>query len=188
MKKSLIFKKACRLRGYWWLGIILGIILTYSPVFGTQMHITDSLDEITTKDVPQKDQKKRNSKIQAMVFRNGKLTVNMPSTALNQAMKEFSRITGIEVLWQGPESTRPVTLVFNDRTVVEAIEHILNGENYMLLFSSQDREQIINRIIILPNSNIIDKTKSFARSSTRVDMFMENDLEEMMVHDLNEME
>jgi hypothetical protein len=166
MKKPLIFKKVCCLTVYWWLGIVLGVFLTGSPVFGTQNYMTHPPEEITTQDLPQKDHKKSNSNIQAMKFRDGKLTVNMSATALNQVMKEFSRITGIKVLWQGPESTRLVTLGFNDRTVDEAIRHMLNGENYMILFSSQDKEEIINRILILPNADATDNTVSSAWSST----------------------
>ncbi len=189
MKKSLISKKACFLTEYWWLGIILGVFLTCLPVFGTQNYMNDAAKGTTTKDVPQKSQKKGKRNIPAMIFREGKLTVNMPSTTLNQAMKEFSRITGIEVLWQEPELSKQVTLGFKDRPVVEAVKHILNDENYMLLFSSQDREQIINRIIILPNNDMVDKTKSFAHSSTGTDMFIEDDLdEEDIMHEFGFME
>jgi hypothetical protein len=150
--------------------------------------MTDAAEEITTKDVAQKSQKKSKRNIPAMIFCDGKLTVNMPSTALNQVMNEVSHITGIKVLWQGLESTRQVTLGFKDRTVAESVKHILSGENYMLLFSSQDREQMIDTIIILPPSDVANNSASFARSSAGMDMFTENEPEEMMLPDLVEMD
>jgi hypothetical protein len=186
MKKGLNLKKTFYVTEYFWLCIVLGVIIACSPVFATE-----SANEITTKKVLQKDQKKGKESVPAMVFKHGKLTVHMPSTTLNQAMKELCRVTGIEVLWMRPESNVSVSLGLNDKPVIEAVRHILDGENYMLLFSSQDREEVISRILILPKSDGDDRTVPLAQFSTGMDTFTKHEFgytDEVMTDEMDIME
>lgn len=182
MRKTLITKKAGYLSRYLWPGILLGVILVCSPAFGTQMAVSESANEISIEKLPQREQKGGKEAVPAMVFREGKLTVNMPSTTLDRAMKELSRVTGIEVLWMRPESGASVSLGLNDRPVMEAIKHILDGENYMLVFSSQDREEVISSIFILPKGDGNDRN---ARYSTRMNRLTQNEFDGDMMHEMD---
>ena len=150
--------------------IISVLILTSSQGYGARDY------EIRSKahNINPLGQKKGDLKSSVIIYRNGKLTVNMPSTTLNEAMTELSRITGIEVVWQGEEISKPVTLGFAERPVEETIEKILYGENYMLSYSSQDNAQYIDKITILPQNDMDNEAVSIAQSIAGTDMFKMN--------------
>jgi hypothetical protein len=86
-------------------------------------------------------EKKTEVKAPSMTYRDGKISANMPSTTLYEAMKEFSRVTGIEVIWRPEEIRKPVELAFSGYSVEEAIKSLLSGESYLLFYSSTNREQ-----------------------------------------------
>ncbi len=184
----MVINRVNDLARYFGFGIIVSILLMSTPGFGAQNYKTDSAKKITTQDAALNAQKKTAVKAPVIIFREGKLTVNMPSTTLNEALKEFSRATGIQVLWQSAEITKPVSLGFAERTVEEAIQEILKGESYMLSYSSPDREQNINRITILPDSGAAGKAVSVAQSQSRGDMFTMNGVDENIRHELEDME
>jgi len=88
-----------------------------------------------------------------MVLQNGKLTAQIPSAPLKQVMDEFSRITGISVLWKEREIERTVSAEFSDRSPVEAAINILHGESYILFSSSNEKEEGLSGIMVLPRAD-----------------------------------
>ncbi|MBI4698157.1 MAG: hypothetical protein HY758_04415 [Nitrospirae bacterium] len=155
-----------------WFLIVAGILLISSPAFSDQKAAPDSQNRTAVKSP-------------AVLYRDGKLSVNAPSALLNEVMKEISNVTGIKVVWQGEEISRPVTTGFNERPFEEAIEKILYGENYMLSYSRQD----IVKITILPRGEKSSDKKIekilHDQSITGLDMFSLNDAEK---RELNSME
>ena len=86
-----------------------------------------------------------------ITLHNGKVAMNMPSSTVDQALNKFSSVTGIEILCQGEENKKPVSLSFSDRSIGEAIQIILRGVNFLLVYSDTQRDHVISKVVILPS-------------------------------------
>ena len=188
MRTRVLLNTIHYLTAHYWAGIILSILLIGTPGFGSQNYNSDSANKMSAPEVEIKGKGKSDLSIPAMLLRDGKLTVNMPSTTLNEAMREFSRVTGIKVLWQREEINKPLELGFTGYSVEEAIEKMLYGESYMLSLSSLDGRQKITKITILPDSDNADTAVSHAKSPVRTDVFGTNEIDEEMMREWEIME
>jgi hypothetical protein len=170
MKITVFLNRAKASYGHFGLAITLSILLVSNSGFAVT------------------GEKKTNIRIPPMIYRDGKLTVNMPSIRLNEAMKEFSRVTGIEVIWHRGEICKPVELGFSAYSVQEAIERLLYGESYMLFFSSADRGQGITRITILGHKKADETAISVAQPSAMTNVFTMNRLDEEIGQNIGSLE
>jgi hypothetical protein len=125
---------------------------------------TDDLAlKANTQKRPPKDKKTTKQTKERMVFRDGKLTARIPSASLKQVMEEFSRRTGVKVLWQDRQMDRNISVGFSERSTEEALQNILHGENYLLFYTSAKEGEKLTRILILPNNKENEKSAPIRR-------------------------
>ena len=84
-------------------------------------------------------------------LRGGKLTAAITSAPLRKVMKEFSRSTGVKVLWQGREAERMVGVRFTGLFPDDAVRRILHSENYVLFYTSTKGREKLEKILIIPH-------------------------------------
>ncbi len=96
--------------------------------------------------------KVNNHSIGDMKFQDGKLSAHFSSAPLNSVMEEFSRLTGVKVLWQDNAVDGPVSAGFTSLSPDEAVRQILHGESYLLFYSSNKEGEKLARILILPRA------------------------------------
>lgn len=137
--------------GRWCYGIMLSVILVSTPGYGAVP------SEITIDNTsPISSQKKTNSEKKAvkpapkeMVFQDGKLTTRITAKPLNKVMEKFSRLTGVEIEWQGQEVEKLISSGITDRSPDKTVKNILHGESYLLFFTSAEEGEHLSRILIL---------------------------------------
>lgn len=96
--------------------------------------------------------KDNNHSVSNMEFQDGKLNAHFSSAPLNSVMEEFSRLTGVKVLWQDREVDGPVSAGFTSLSPEEAVRNILHGESYLLFYTSHKGGEELVRILILPRA------------------------------------
>ena len=109
-----------------------------------------------------------------MKFQHGKLTAHFSSAPLNSVMEEFSRLTGVKVLWQDRAVDGLVSAGFTSLSPDEAVRQILHGESYLLFYSSNKEGEELARILILPR----------AGEQKRMTVIPQNHLEEILLKEL----
>jgi hypothetical protein len=148
------------LKKYWFLlgligRIMLFLILLSLPGYTATIPKQSTYNlalELITQERPPKDKKSIKHMKERMILQDGKLTAHIPSAPLNSVMEEFSRLTGVKVLWQDKEVDGPVSAGFTARSPEEAIRQILHGESYLLFYSSTKEGEELARILILPRA------------------------------------
>ena len=86
---------------------------------------------------------------QIMTFKEGKFTARINSTALRQVMEEFSRLSGINVSWTGPETEDLISLRFANLSPDRAVEKILDGQSYLLFYKAIENGDKLTRVKII---------------------------------------
>jgi hypothetical protein len=165
-----------------WLGMIISIILASTSAFSDQRDNTTLLESKSNRDIHQRNLKHPREIRHVMTLHDEKLTANMQSITVDQAIENLSRVTGIKVVWLGSKITRKISLGFTGRSMEEAIKEILHDESYMLSYAARENVQVITKIIILPAS---DKAASIHQTVTGRDINTLNEIRGRIMTDIN---
>jgi hypothetical protein len=128
-----------RIARYFRYTVLLSVILTGSLCYGSEINIVDK-------------QKNMQEKPVLMTSQDDTISANIPSATLGEVMEEFSRLTGIKVLWKGADKKSRISAGFTDLRVDDAITYLLSRENYMIVYASRGKGQDIEKILLLPGS------------------------------------
>jgi hypothetical protein len=77
---------------------------------------------------------------------------------LKQVMNQLNSVIGINVRWQGQEITNKVTVKFSNLPFGEAISRILRDQNYALFYTSDNKEEKPDTILIVSQPENVAKT------------------------------
>jgi hypothetical protein len=141
--------------------IILLLILFSVSAYGSTLFKESTVNlasKVNSKVNSPKDQKNIKKTKKLMVSHNGKLTARVPSAPLKQVMDEFSKLTGVKVLWEDYHQDRYISVGFYERSIEDAVLNILYDENYLLFYSSSNEEDKLTKILILPNNKENEKS------------------------------
>lgn len=167
----------------WCIGILISSFLVTASGFCAQESPDHSVLNLHSRHATENRQTKP-----AIILRDGSLSVNLPSTTLKQAVKEISRVAGIEVDWSGPDSDKQVSYTFSGRNIEEALQEILHGENYILSYSSQGGVPIISKVIVLPGGTAKSSSTSIEMNTFNQEQLRMSDAEDRLSRELAAME
>jgi len=86
---------------------------------------------------------------QMMTFKEGKFTARIYSTPLRMVMEEFSRLSGVNVSWTGPETEDLISIRFANLSPDRAVEKILDGQSYLLFYNAIENGDKLTRVKII---------------------------------------
>jgi hypothetical protein len=168
MIKSIVFTRMLLLRVHL-LGKLLLIVLGLST----------SVYAATTSFKPQ---------TMAMVFHGEKMSAIINDVPLTQVIKEFSKSTGIKVVWQGGETARIVKLNFTALSPGEAARRVLKNENYILYYTCPAGKEKLEKIIIIPREKGEKKQTLVAQIDPETNSYLMTDEPEFEIPEGEEME
>jgi len=163
MKSTLTIKKKIKI-GLSFLALLVSIcILSVMPCFGSISKDKCAMKPEATSGNKHQIVRESGNKV---MFSNGRLTVNFSNESLEDIMEEINYATGISVEWQSPDTGKVISAAFADLPLDEAVQNLLQGENYVVFYNSYNGHSELNRIIILPDKNddIVVKSKKVLNS------------------------
>jgi hypothetical protein len=84
----------------------------------------------------------------SLTFQDGKLAARVTAAPLWQVMEEVGRLSGVQILWLNQKSEDPVSVEFSPLSLTEALQRLLGGRNFLLLYSSVAENSRLTQIWI----------------------------------------
>ncbi len=161
--------------------LILASTMAYAAV---QSDITTDISSIMIiQDKKPSGKKAVKPAAREMVYQDGKLTTRITSKPLDKVMEEFSRLTGVKVVWQEQKIKKLISSGITNRSLDEAAQNILHGESYLLFYDSTEEGENLSRILILSrdgNSDAVIIDREINEDRASVFLLSENEIIEQI--------
>lgn len=80
----------------------------------------------------------------------GYLSVSARDVTLQDILTAIGRAGGFEIEWKGSEGRQRVSLSFDSRPLVDALNELLSGRNYLLLYKGRGRDKQVSKVVVGP--------------------------------------
>lgn len=83
-----------------------------------------------------------------ITLREGKLSARIVATPLRQVIAEIRRLSGAQIRWLNEGGEELISIEFSNLPVAEALQQILAEKNFLLFYSSSDKEERLMQLWI----------------------------------------
>ena len=94
----------------------------------------------------------QNERTPRVTFDRGYLSVSAHDATLQEILTAIGRAGGFEIEWKGSEGRQRVSLSFDSRPLVDALNELLSGRNYLLFYKGRGKDKQVSKVVIVPGS------------------------------------
>ena len=128
----------------WWVGCLLALMITGKDC-------TNKTDAATGKPGGEKPAASR----MTLQLQDGALTARVSSAPLQRVLHEVSRLSGARIVWLGPREDRQVSAYFTALPVADALQRLLDPNNFLLVYDSNDDAAKLTAIWVSPSKTVV---------------------------------